>query len=390
MYADNLKCVSGSPATLLSAARFTNMYICLVGQKAALQKCVFLCTSKKVRDDMKCWSVSDTGDKWSVKLDIRDLGGHLDSSLRSGAVKLGFRMSAAIPRVRAVAVFPLDFVGRFRILRKMHLPAALHGAEASLVSISGLRRLRTAFCQASLSGGLRLANPGAVLSLLDGPIGSDPGFHVVWCRFRMLRRHMSYNSSVHELARVYSLLRVVSAGAQFFGRRACFSALSEEKSFLVVFVGVLMVMDICFGSALILLLFTFVKVLEFRDLLLRDRSSWPRCLLGWLPALACIGEASLWAASVDDIACARLERLLGSYSEGVWREWVPPDHFIDSVASSDVSDHPDVWTDGSFVLDELSGIGVGGCGVYSLRSGAGWFDRRWGHLELLPPGESWC
>ena len=41
---------------------------------------------------------------------------------------------------------------------------------------------------------------------------SDPGFHVVWCRFRMLRRHMAYNSSVHELARVSSLDRVVSAG----------------------------------------------------------------------------------------------------------------------------------------------------------------------------------
>ena len=80
-----------------------------------------------------------------------------------------------------------------------------------------------------------------------------------------------------------------------------------------------------------------------------DKSSWPRCLLwhGWLPALACTGGASPWAASVDDVACARLERLLGSYSEGVCREWVPSDHFVDSVAS-DVSDDPDVWTDGSF------------------------------------------
>ena len=86
-------------------------------------------------------------------------------------------MSAAIPRVRAVAVLPLDFVGRLRILRTMHLLAALHGA-----------------------------------SLLDGPDGSDPGFYVVWCRFRMLRRHMACNS-VHQLARVKSLLRVVSAGA---------------------------------------------------------------------------------------------------------------------------------------------------------------------------------
>ena len=59
--ADNLKCVSGSPAALLGAARFTNMYISLVGQKAAPKKCVFLSTSKKVWNDMKGWAVSDTG-----------------------------------------------------------------------------------------------------------------------------------------------------------------------------------------------------------------------------------------------------------------------------------------------------------------------------------------
>ena len=107
----------------------------------------------------------------------------------------------------------LGFIVLLRILRSMHLPAALHGVEDYLVYISGLRRLRSAFGQAAMSGSLRLANPGVVLTLLDGPVGSDPGFHVVWCRFRMLRRHMAYNASVHELARVYSLLRVVSASA---------------------------------------------------------------------------------------------------------------------------------------------------------------------------------
>ena len=123
--------------------------------------------------------------------------------------------------------------------------------------------------------------------------------------------------------------------------------------------------------------------------MLRDKSSWPRCLLwhGWLPALACAGGASPWATSGEDIACARLERLLGSDSEENCRDWVPPDRFVEDVVSSDVSDHPDVWTDGSFVRDELSGVGAGGCGVYSSRSGAGWFHRRWGHLELLPPGD---
>ena len=43
------------------------------------------------------------------------------------------------------------------------------------------------------------------------------GFMLSGVRFRMLRRHMAYNSSVHELARVYSLLRVVSAGAPGHG-----------------------------------------------------------------------------------------------------------------------------------------------------------------------------
>ena len=86
---------------------------------------------------MKCWVVSDAGDQWCVKLDVRDLSGHIDSTLRARAATIGFRMFAVLPRVGAVAVLPLDFIGRLRILRTLHLLAALHGAEASLVSLSG-------------------------------------------------------------------------------------------------------------------------------------------------------------------------------------------------------------------------------------------------------------
>ena len=37
-----------------------------------------------------------------------------------------------------------------------------------------------------------LVHVGAVLSLLDGPPGCDPGFYVVWCRFTLLRRYLVY------------------------------------------------------------------------------------------------------------------------------------------------------------------------------------------------------
>ena len=74
LYADNLECVSGDPDLLLNAARFTTGYVRLVGQEPAPSKCVLLSTSRVVTKDMKEWVLSQEGDKWSVKFDIRDLG----------------------------------------------------------------------------------------------------------------------------------------------------------------------------------------------------------------------------------------------------------------------------------------------------------------------------
>ena len=82
LYADNLKCVSGDLVSLLHAARFTTGYVRLVGQEPAPSKCVLLNTSREVRKDMKDWVLSQDGDRWSVRLDVRDLGGHLDTTFR--------------------------------------------------------------------------------------------------------------------------------------------------------------------------------------------------------------------------------------------------------------------------------------------------------------------
>ena len=78
LYADNLKCVSGSSAALLLVLLGLPIFFRLVGQDAVPKKCVLLSTFKKTWGDMKDWPVSDAGDKWSVKLDVRDLGGHLE------------------------------------------------------------------------------------------------------------------------------------------------------------------------------------------------------------------------------------------------------------------------------------------------------------------------
>ena len=99
LYADNLKCVSGDPDLLLSAARFTIGYVRLVGQEPASSKCVLLSTSRDVRKDMKEWVLSLEGDKWSVRYDVRDLGGHLDTTFRGCSATLAARVRLVISRL---------------------------------------------------------------------------------------------------------------------------------------------------------------------------------------------------------------------------------------------------------------------------------------------------
>ena len=86
LYADNLKCLSDNPDLLLHAARFTTNYVRWVGQEPAPSKCVLLRTSREVRKNMKGLVLSHEEDQWSVKFDVRDLGGHLDTHYFSWVV----------------------------------------------------------------------------------------------------------------------------------------------------------------------------------------------------------------------------------------------------------------------------------------------------------------
>ena len=156
LYADNLKCVSRDPGLLLHAGRFTTHHVRLVGQEPAPSKCVWTSTSRDVQKHMKDWVLSLGGDKWSVKFDVWDLGGHLDTTFRGWSATLAARVRLVISRLVFFCVLPLDFHGRVRVVRSMYLPAALHGIEASLLSSDSIRKLRFY----SQSGLVPLSAPG--------------------------------------------------------------------------------------------------------------------------------------------------------------------------------------------------------------------------------------
>ena len=122
---------------------------------------------------------------------------------------------------------------------------------------------------------------------------------------------------------------------------------------------------------------------EFHDLMRLDKANWPGCLLwhGWLPMLSGINGASPWAIDASESAAYLVEVALGRYSSGILAEWTPSDDFDHDMAVSSLPDHADVWTDGSLVLDQLTGVSSSGSGFFSHQAEHFWRRRRWGHVD---------
>ena len=62
------------------------------------------------------------------------------------------------------------------------------------------------------SSKMPLASTPAVLNLLDGLVGIDPAFHIVWSRFRMMRRYLAHCPD--EEPRIFRMLDLISRCAQ--------------------------------------------------------------------------------------------------------------------------------------------------------------------------------
>ena len=190
---------------------------------------MLLWTSREVRYDMKSWVLSQEGDQWSVRFDVRDLGGHLDTTFRGWSSTLAARVRPVLSRLVLIFALPLDFHGRVRVVRSMYLPAALHGIEASLLASDSLRKLRSAIRRVVWSRRQPLASVGAVLGLQDGPTGCDPAFCVVWKRFCLLRRYLALWPA--EVGRVYRLLEMVGDGCPGHGPIHLLSSSAAEIGF---------------------------------------------------------------------------------------------------------------------------------------------------------------
>ena len=104
----HLKCTSHSVDNL-PAARYTVSCVYVVGQEASPSKCVLLSTSRVARQRMTAWRNENEGCFRAVKLDVRDLGGHLDVTLGALAGTLSSRVKLATTQVISVGASHCGF-----------------------------------------------------------------------------------------------------------------------------------------------------------------------------------------------------------------------------------------------------------------------------------------
>ena len=97
-----------------------------------------------------------------------------------------------------------------------------------------------------------------------------------------------------------------------------------------------------------------------------------------------VNGASTWAADASEGAVHLVEVALGRYSP-VMAEWSPSDGFDAVEAASRMPDAPNVWTDGSLVLDQVTCVSSSSAGFYAHESEHRWGERRWGHVDRVRP-----
>ena len=152
---------------------------------------------------MKKWSISAVGKSWGSKLDVRDLGGPLDITNRARAGTLARRIVQSTSQVHMDGALPFGFLRPVGVVRGKFLPAGLHGAEGSHIACRNLASFKTGIVRACWPRKLPMANPQAVLGLLDAPDCCDPELYVIWNRFRQMRRFLAYRpDEVHRIKRL--------------------------------------------------------------------------------------------------------------------------------------------------------------------------------------------
>ena len=97
-----------------------------------------------------------------------------------------------------------------------------------------------------------------------------------------------------------------------------------------------------------------------------DRSNWPHFFCGMVGCLVFVfmERGTPWAASFGQLASWELERCLGALLADDSNFWTAPDFWDADDLALEMTDAPNIWSDGSWEDYPVGGFEVVGAGVY--------------------------
>ena len=192
LLADDLKLADSAPDgtdKFEEGFRFTLRFFLTMGSRISPSKSGIAASSKALRSYFKGHLWPELRQSIPIKLHIRDLGYHWETTDVHCSGTLNARIADATLSARRIGNLQKDLMGRVRLLRGKTLPKAYYGVEGSRAGKRASDCLMAAMADAVVGKHYRNRSPDLVL-MFCSDIPLHPLYHVAWLRLSMLRRQL--------------------------------------------------------------------------------------------------------------------------------------------------------------------------------------------------------
>ena len=165
----------------------TLQYIEDIGARTAPEKSFSFSTQEGARRWLKTFVWPIIKQRVNVVHHIRDLGAHLNTTMRNAATTSTTRITEAIAIIKRVRFLPHTYDVKAKIIRVKAFTKGLYGCEAVHVNETAIRGMQTATVEA-IAPVSRLRSNAMTFSLCSRGDDIDPFIEIFARRFTMMRR----------------------------------------------------------------------------------------------------------------------------------------------------------------------------------------------------------
>ena len=172
-----------------------------IGAKIAANKCFLFASETKTRSFLKNITWQNIETKIPIKNSFRDLGAHLNFTRSKSGSTLTERMEKGIRMCARLKWLGINHQTKEKIILTNILPAALYGAETTMVAKATMAKLRTAIMDV-IGPGSAKRSVEIAFDFTESSKELDPQVYVLTKRVLELRRNIAKNQNREGLIRL--------------------------------------------------------------------------------------------------------------------------------------------------------------------------------------------